>query len=127
MVFCVGWPGGVWHIGFTVNSRSVFGMWGSYVPVILRIFLCIIWYGVQAFTGGQLVAIILSTIFSGYHHMENTLPESAHMTTKQFVGYVIFNISECAFRLFAPATWDLTRYSLARTLVGAPGQAEEAL
>lgn len=102
-------------------------MWGSYVPVILRIFLCIIWYGVQAFTGGQLVAIILSTIFSGYHHMENTLPESAHMTTKQFVGYVIFNISELLFLLFAPVTRELTRYSLARPPVGPPRQAEEAL
>ncbi|KAE8356994.1 permease for cytosine/purines, uracil, thiamine, allantoin-domain-containing protein [Aspergillus coremiiformis] len=92
VVLCVGWPGGVWHVGFTVSCRYVFGMWGSYIPVILRIFLCIIWYGVQAFTGGQLVAIILSTIFSGYHHLPNTLPASAAMTTKQFVGYLIFNL-----------------------------------
>lgn len=60
---------------------------------IFRILIVIVWYGVQAFTGGQLLGVILSTIFPTYHHMKNTLPASASMTTKQFVGYVIYNIS----------------------------------
>lgn len=57
------------------------------------IYGCIVWFGVQAFTGGQLVSTLLSTIFSGYQHMQNTLPASASMTTKEFVGFFIFNIS----------------------------------
>ena len=52
------------------------------------------WYGVQSFTGGLLVAAFLSAIFPSYHNMDNTLPASAAMTTKQFVGFVIYNISK---------------------------------
>ncbi|RDL30691.1 Uncharacterized protein BP5553_10036 [Venustampulla echinocandica] len=91
-VLSMGWPGGVWHIGYSVSSRYAFGVFGGFVPLVLRIGLCTVWYGVQAFTGGQLLGVILSTIFPTYHNMKNTLPASASMTTKQFVGYVIYNI-----------------------------------
>jgi NCS1 family nucleobase:cation symporter-1 len=35
---------------------------------------------------------ILSSIFSNYQHMPNHFPASAHMDTKQFIGWVIFNV-----------------------------------
>lgn len=57
-------------------------------------FNLVVWYGIQSFTGGLLVSTILSTIFTSYQHMHNTLPASASMTTKQFVGFVIYNISK---------------------------------
>ena len=37
----------VYHIGYPVVARSVFGMWGSYYFVGARAALAIIWYGVQ--------------------------------------------------------------------------------
>jgi NCS1 family nucleobase:cation symporter-1 len=37
----------VYHVGYPVVARSVFGMWGSYYFVGARAALAIIWYGVQ--------------------------------------------------------------------------------
>lgn len=37
----------VYHIGYPVVARSVFGMWGSYYFVGARAVLAIVWYGVQ--------------------------------------------------------------------------------
>lgn len=37
----------VYHIGYPVVARSVFGMWGSYYYVGVRAALAVIWYGVQ--------------------------------------------------------------------------------
>ncbi|EOD51179.1 putative ncs1 nucleoside transporter protein [Neofusicoccum parvum UCRNP2] len=60
-----GYVGADWHIGFPVVSR---------------------------WTGGLCVQAILSSIFSGYQHMPNRFPASANMDTRQFVGWVIFNV-----------------------------------
>ena len=49
-----------------------------------------VWYAIQAFTGGQLISVLLSTLSSGYQNMPNHFPKSASMTTKQFVGFVIY-------------------------------------
>ncbi|KAL1858723.1 hypothetical protein VTK73DRAFT_7809 [Phialemonium thermophilum] len=92
IVLTLGWAGGVWHISYTVQSRYVFGIWGSMVPILLRVCVTCVWYGIQSFTGGLLISTILSTIFSSYQHMPNTLPASAAMTTKQFVGFVLYNV-----------------------------------
>lgn len=37
--------GAVYHIGFSVFSRSSFGLVGSFFPVLNRIFLGVVWYG----------------------------------------------------------------------------------
>lgn len=92
IVLSLGWVGGVWHISYTMQSRYTFGMWGSMLPIILRVVVTCVWYGVQSFTGGLLVSTLLSTIFPTYQRLENTLPASANMTTKQFVGFIIYNV-----------------------------------
>jgi NCS1 family nucleobase:cation symporter-1 len=37
----------VYHVGYPIVARSVFGMWGSYYFVGARAALAVIWYGVQ--------------------------------------------------------------------------------
>lgn len=87
-----GYVGAEWHIGFPVWSRAVWGMYGSYVALLQRILLSLVWMAVQSWTGGLCVTAVLSSIFSGFQHLENVFPESAHMTTKQFVGWIIYNV-----------------------------------
>jgi NCS1 family nucleobase:cation symporter-1 len=77
------------HIGFTVSSRFSWGMRGSYcesltrahvtistgaihanmlqstVPVILRVFVSCIWFGIQAFWGGQATRVLIGAIIPG--------------------------------------------------------------
>jgi NCS1 family nucleobase:cation symporter-1 len=87
-----GYPGAEWHIGFPVFSRAIWGIYGQYLALVQRIVLSLVWFSVQSWTGGLCVQNILSSIFSGYQHMPNHFPESAHMDTKQFIGWVIFNV-----------------------------------
>lgn len=49
--------GAVYHISFPVTARASFGIWGSFWPVINRVVMAIIWYGVQAYIGGMLSSI----------------------------------------------------------------------
>lgn len=97
-----GWAGAVWHIGYPVYARFTFGLWGSYLALIQRIVLCIVWYSVQAYTGAQLISIILSTIFSGFNNLHNTLPESLPMTLKQFIGFIIYHVVSIPFLYIPP-------------------------
>ena len=92
IVLSLGWIGGVWHISYTVQSRYTFGIWGSLFPILLRVAVTCVWYGIQSFTGGLLVSCLLSTIFPTFQRLHNTLPVSASMTTKQFVGFILYNV-----------------------------------
>lgn len=56
---------------------------------------------VQSWTGGLCVTAVLASIFSGFQHLENVFPESSHLTTKQFIGWIIYNVL-AAFMLYIP-------------------------
>lgn len=50
------------------------------------------WFSVQSWTGGLCVQNILAAIFPSYQYMSNHFPASANLDTKQFIGWVLFNI-----------------------------------
>ncbi|OJJ43053.1 hypothetical protein ASPZODRAFT_136596 [Penicilliopsis zonata CBS 506.65] len=87
-----GYVGAKWHIGFPVWSRAVWGMYGSYVALVQRIVLSLVWFATQSYTGGLCVTAVLSSVFSGFQHLENAFPASARITTKNFIGWVVYNI-----------------------------------
>ncbi|KIW71751.1 hypothetical protein PV04_03885 [Phialophora macrospora] len=92
VAICNGMVGATWHIGFPVLSRGIWGIWGSYVIILQRIVLSLTWFCVQSWTGGLCVSAVLSSIFPSFHHMHNTLPESANTTTKLLTGWIVYNI-----------------------------------
>lgn len=55
--------GNAYHISFPVSCRSSFGIWGSLWPVINRVVMAIIWFGVQSSIGGNCMELILRSIF----------------------------------------------------------------
>lgn len=57
-----------------------------------RIILSLVWFSVQSWTGGLCIAVILSAIFPSFHNLSNVFPESSHLETKQFVGWILFNV-----------------------------------
>jgi nucleobase:cation symporter-1, NCS1 family len=89
---CNGSIGARWHIGFPVLSRSIWGVYGAYFIIVQRIILSLTWFAVQSWTGGLCVSAVLSSIFSSYQNMENTLPAAANTTTKNLVGWIVYNI-----------------------------------
>ncbi|KAJ5090049.1 hypothetical protein N7532_008733 [Penicillium argentinense] len=108
-----GWMGENHYIGFTVSSRFSWGMRGSYFPVILRSFVSCMWFGMQAFWGGQATRVMIGAVIpgkaivldsdgrpfsdihvEGFAHMPNYFAASSHLQTKDFIGLVIWM---CAF------------------------------
>ncbi|KAK0883412.1 hypothetical protein LTR87_002688 [Friedmanniomyces endolithicus] len=87
-----GYVGAEYHIGFAVASRYIWGIYGQYLALVQRIVLSLVWFSVQSWTGGLCIQNVLSAIFSSYQHLDNHFPASANMNTKQFVGWVVFNL-----------------------------------
>lgn len=55
--------GNAYHISFPVSCRSSFGIWGSLWPIINRVVMACIWFGVQSTIGGNCVELMLRSIF----------------------------------------------------------------
>ncbi|KAI8165054.1 Transporter acIS [Colletotrichum sp. SAR 10_70] len=87
-----GCVGAEWHIGFPVVSRYIWGVYGQYLILIQRIILSLVWFAVQSWTGGLTVVNCLSAIFPSFESLGNVFPENSHLTTKDFIGWIIFNI-----------------------------------
>jgi len=87
-----GLVGAEWHIGFPIFSRLVWGVYGQYLILVQRIVLSLVWFAVQSWTGGLCIVAVLSALSYDFQNMGNHFPESSHLTTKQFIGWVVFNI-----------------------------------
>ncbi|ERF70196.1 hypothetical protein EPUS_00384 [Endocarpon pusillum Z07020] len=95
-----GWMGSHQHLGFTVVSRSSWGMRGAFWPVLNRVVVGCIWMGIQMFWGGQAVRIVLGALIGPkFVNMANTLPLSANVVTADLVCFFIFVI------ILAPTLW----------------------
>ncbi|CAF1295515.1 unnamed protein product [Adineta steineri] len=82
--------GAVYYISFPVIGRASFGIFGSLWPILNRGIMSCIWYGVQAWIGGQCVVICIRSIIPSYYYLENTLPPSFGTNTRDFIGFMIF-------------------------------------
>jgi NCS1 family nucleobase:cation symporter-1 len=87
-----GYVGAEWHIGYPVYARVIWGVYGSYLALVQRILLGLVWFSVQSWTGGLCITAVLDAMFPSFHHMKNHFPESANMTTTQFIGWVVYNL-----------------------------------
>ncbi|KAJ4179241.1 hypothetical protein NW755_012585 [Fusarium falciforme] len=80
-----------------------FSVYGAYFPVLNRILLSLVWYGVQAVIGGKVVFVCLRSIWPTLdRRIQNTLPENIGITSEEFVGYFIFIVICCVFIWFKP-------------------------
>ncbi|ONH68014.1 Thiamine transporter [Cyberlindnera fabianii] len=95
-------PGQTYHIGYTVCQRFVFGIYGSSMGILIRFILGIVYYGSQAWLGGLCVVVMLSSMSESYLNMENTFSESVAMTTRDFIGFLVFHIISIPFLWVKP-------------------------
>jgi nucleobase:cation symporter-1, NCS1 family len=58
--------GAQYHIGFPIVNRSSFGIWGSLWPVLNRAVMACIWYGVQAWIGGECIYLMIASIWPSF-------------------------------------------------------------
>lgn len=93
-------PGLRYHIGYSVSQRLLFGIYGSYIGIVLRVLLAVIFYGVQSWLGGLSVVVILSSWSRLFMEMEVVL--GGNLKQRDFIGYVIFQIVQMGFFFIKP-------------------------
>ncbi|CUM66670.1 uncharacterized protein PRCAT00004346001 [Priceomyces carsonii] len=97
--------GAKYHIGYTVCQRIIFGIYGSGIGIVIRIILSIVFYGSQSWLGLGLV-VAFSSFSENFLNMKNTFPESVAMTTRDFIGFLCFQIIQLFFYFMKPEKMD---------------------
>ncbi|PBP21938.1 hypothetical protein BUE80_DR007211 [Diplocarpon rosae] len=90
--------GATYHISFPVVARSSFGVWGALWPVFNRAAMACIWYGVQAWIGGNCIRLVISSIWPSFETIHNGIPGSG-TNTRDFVAFILF------WLVSLPAIW----------------------
>ncbi len=104
VALALGRPGARYHIGYPVVARSVFGMYGHFFFVWVRAVVAIILFGVQTYFGSQLFSVILRHIFGdSWYMMQNHLPESAGITSRDLLAFFLFWMFELPFMAVHPS------------------------
>lgn len=103
-----GHGGGEWHIPFAVINRSAWGIRGSWFVLLNRVILSCCWYGVQGWYGGQMVKIMIGSIWPGFYNMRNTFGPGIAMKTNEFISFIIFWLISCPFLLLRPEQYRLS-------------------
>ncbi|QSZ33277.1 hypothetical protein DSL72_002865 [Monilinia vaccinii-corymbosi] len=81
--------GATYHISFPVVARSSFGIWGALWPVFNRAAMACIWYGVQAWIGGECVQLMICAIWPSFAKVNNGIAGSG-TNTVAFVSFFLF-------------------------------------
>ncbi|PWN46507.1 hypothetical protein IE53DRAFT_391311, partial [Violaceomyces palustris] len=84
--------GAIYHCSFPVLARASFGVYGALWSVLNRAIMACIWYGVQAYFGGDCVTIVLRALAPSYNDIPNGLPASAGTTTRDFLSFFLFSL-----------------------------------
>ncbi|KAM0787838.1 hypothetical protein ACM66B_003891 [Microbotryomycetes sp. NB124-2] len=87
-----GRAGSMWHVGFPVYARSSFGVYGAYWPTINRACMSIVWSGVNSVSGGQVIYVLLHSIFPSIARIENKLSPDLALTSASMFCFFIFII-----------------------------------
>lgn len=95
-------PGAKYRIGYTVCQRMVFGIYGSGIGILIRIVLSIVFYGSQSWLGGLGFVVMFSSWSKSYMNMKNTFPSNVAMTTRDFIGFLVFQVLQYAFFFIRP-------------------------
>ncbi|KAH9877746.1 hypothetical protein J1614_002963 [Plenodomus biglobosus] len=96
--------GATYHISFPVVNRASFGIWGALWPVFNRATMACIWYGVQAWIGGQCVYLMIRAIWNSWRDtamtgpggISNGIPNSG-TNTVLFVSFFLFWLGSLPF------------------------------
>lgn len=109
-VLC-GWMGSHHHVGFTVASRSAWGLRGAFWPVLNRVMTGCVWMGVQMYWGGLAVRLVLNAIIGPrFIFMANTLPASANVETANLICFFIFVLVLLPLMMVSPERLQLAFY-----------------
>ncbi|KAJ5887707.1 Allantoin permease [Penicillium taxi] len=111
-------PGAYYNLGFPVVNRYVWGMYGSQFVIWNRILLSIVWYGFQAWVGGECVYVCLQAIWPNLEErIPNHLAASTGTTTAEFASYIIFMVISLPFIWIRPFKLKYLFYGSSATIL----------
>ncbi|SCV03867.1 LAMI_0H11584g1_1 [Lachancea mirantina] len=96
-------PGIKYHIGYTLAQRMIFGIYGSYIGIIIRVGLSVVFYGYQAWLGGLCLNMVFDSFSNNYLNMKNTFPESVPMTRRDCIGFICFQLIQMPLSFVRPS------------------------
>ncbi|GAA6020293.1 hypothetical protein JCM11491_005320 [Sporobolomyces phaffii] len=82
-------PGGKYHLIFPAYVRASFGVIGGLWPVLNRVVMSIVWYGVQSAIASDVTYTLLCAIFPSFARIPNSIPGSG-TDTAHFVSFFLF-------------------------------------
>jgi NCS1 family nucleobase:cation symporter-1 len=81
----------------------MWGMYGSFFPIIIRLLVGQIWTAVLMMQGGYFLSIFLRCVFGHHwHDLANTIPKSMGVTVQQLLGFILFAIVTAPFLALRP-------------------------
>ncbi|KAL8736709.1 MAG: hypothetical protein Q9166_000075 [cf. Caloplaca sp. 2 TL-2023] len=86
-----GYIGSKNSVNFPVVARAAFGMWGSFLAIVIRMAVAPIWFGIQGYIGGLAVEAMIQAIwpsFAEWH--QDGFPPSVDITPSTLLGCAIF-------------------------------------
>ncbi|GAA5964063.1 hypothetical protein JCM21900_005150 [Sporobolomyces salmonicolor] len=84
-------PGARYHVIFPAYCRASFGVLGALWPTLNRSVMACVWYGVQAWIGGEATYTLLLAIFPSLAHLHNGIPSSG-TDTAHFLTFFLFSL-----------------------------------
>lgn len=95
-------PGFKYHIGYTLDQRMLFGIYGSSIGIIFRVGLSVVLYGYLSWLGSLCLTLIFSSWSQSYMNMQNTFPDSVPMTTRDFIAFLCFQLIQMPLSFVHP-------------------------
>ncbi|SCW04438.1 LAFE_0H13520g1_1 [Lachancea fermentati] len=95
-------PGYKYHIGYTLDQRMLFGIYGSGIGIIFRVGLSVVLYGYLSWMGALCLNLIFSSWSKSYMNMKNTFPESVPMTRRDCIAFLIFQLIQMPLSFVHP-------------------------
>ncbi|KAH7926044.1 uracil permease-like protein [Leucogyrophana mollusca] len=95
--------GEVYHIGYPVVARSVFGMYGAYYVVFARAVMAVVYYAIKLYVGSSFFVNMLTAVFgTGFTNIPNHIPVSVGFTTQQMLAFFLYWLCHIPFTLLRP-------------------------
>lgn len=82
--------GAIYHVPFPVIARASWGFYGSYIAILSRLVLAVVWFAIHNVNGGNAVKVMIGAIWPSFLHIKNGIPAGQGITTQGMVGYTVY-------------------------------------
>ena len=94
--------GAIYHVPFPVIARASWGFWGSYIAVLSRLVLAVVWFAVNCMNGANAVRVMIGAIWPSFLQIPNGIRPGEGIPTAGMVGFVVYWVVQFPFLCIRP-------------------------